>query len=87
MSVLLSVSVYVSLFVFVSVTVSVDPCNMVNNFSFHVDAQKSHVANVKCQMSNACVDPWDIGTTFVFMFTEYTIIEQVDHIQTQVEKS
>ena len=47
----------------------VDPWDMLNNFCFHVYAQKcvfvimSHVA---CHMSNAYVEPWDMLNNFCF---------------------
>ena len=54
----------------------VDPWNMLNNFCFHVYAQKwvfvimshvtCHMYHVTWLMSNAYVDPWDMLNNFCF---------------------
>ena len=45
-------------------TAYVDPWDMLNNFCFHVYAQKWHMSSVKCQ--NAYVDPRDMLNIFCF---------------------
>ena len=39
----------------------VDPWDILNNFCFHVYAQKWHMSSVKCQ-----IDPWDMLNNFCF---------------------
>ena len=39
-------------------TAYVDPWDMLNNFGFHVYAQKWHMSNVKCQMKTAYIVLW-----------------------------
>ena len=54
----------------------VDPWDIMNNFCFHVYAQKWHIcemSSVNCQMSNAYVDPWDMLNNFCLLYAQMSL--------------
>ena len=47
----------------------VDPWDMLNNFCFNVYAQKWHMSNVKCQVTNVKCLSWSLGHSEQLLFS------------------
>ena len=70
----------------------VSPWDMLNNFGYHVYAQKCvfvimshvtyHIKHATCYMSNAYVDPWDMLNNFCFhvLKSEYLKLCHMSHV-------